>query len=140
MSSLLHAWTAKTATARRFAVTGALATAVHVLVAYTALLVVAVSPFSANLVAFCVALAFSYIGHARWTFRRPGLGLLEFVRFSGVAVCAFAAGNGFLLACKLYALPDGVALGFSIAVVPAVSFLLSRALVFREVKPEAGPL
>ncbi|MCW5721251.1 MAG: GtrA family protein [Devosia sp.] len=127
--------TGKTETVRQagtFALVGLAATGVHYLVALTLSLIMPVT--WANPFGFLVAFGVSYIGHGRLTFR-----LAEgehqhrkrLPRFALTATTGFLIGQGLLMALRaLTPLPDWLALGIALGVVPVFTFVTSRIWVF----------
>ncbi len=116
-----------------FVAVGALAAAVHYVVALASHALAGAAPAWANLIGFCCAFPVSYAGHRWRTFADTGLSHRQaIVRFAVVAVGAFAANQG-LLIVALDALhwPFWFALGTVLLAVAAGTFVLSRRWAFR---------
>ncbi len=117
----------------RFAITGGLATATHATVFVACIEWLGMDPVPAVVPAFVVALAVSYGLNYRWTFAANGPHRVMLPRFIAVAM------NGFLLNLFItWLVVDvwggwyGYALLVAVAVVPLITFALSRYWVFRE--------
>lgn len=119
--------------ARRFAIVGLVATAVHFSV-----IVIVVDLFrvsNATLATFlgtCVGIVISYLGHHRYTFSAVGEHRQRFVTFVAAygAVMTLHAGLMYLLTEKFglsYAIPFVAATGIS----TLITFVLNRQVVFR---------
>jgi putative flippase GtrA len=117
----------------RFIAVGAAATATHVGVAI-ALVEGGAADFPvANIVAFCVALAVSYIGNHGWTFAAVGAHARRFPRFAVVAVVGLALNQLIVFLTAIVAGWDyRVALALVVLVVPSLSFIANRHWVFRD--------
>jgi putative flippase GtrA len=117
----------------RFAVSGGLATATHVLVFVLLVEWLAVRPVLAAAPAFMVALFVSYGMNYHWTFSASGLHRVLLPRFVVVALLGLALNLGIT-----YAVVDvahywyGYALLMVVLLVPLVTFLLSKFWVFKE--------
>lgn len=130
----------ETAAVGKFAIIGGLATLTHAGVATGLLTSGALTAFPANICGFVVAFGVSFSGHYFWSFshlRREGAALRSMARFLVIAV------SGFLLNSTVLALwlgltpwPDLVGLLFSIAIVPALSFLGARLWAFSHTPAE----
>jgi putative flippase GtrA len=115
----------------RFGVSGALATATHVLVFVTLVEWLRVAPVLASVPAFCTALLVSYGLNYHWTFDARGPHGIMLPRF------AVVSGSGLGLNVLItYAVVDvagywyGYALLLVVTVVPLLTFLLSKHWVF----------
>ena len=115
---------------RRFAVTGLLATGVHVAVAALLIELAQRSPPFANGAAFLVATAFSYAMNTLWSFSATP-GARSLARFAVVS-CV-----GWTLTVLLSALADRLGLHYLLGIglvvtgVPPVTFLLHRYWTYR---------
>ena len=132
--------TTKTETARQagvFALVGIAATGVHYVVALGLSLVMPVT--WANPFGFLVAFGVSYVGHGRLTFRLSADDTQHkkrLPRFALTATTGFLIGQGLLLALRaLTPLPDWLALGIALGVVPVFTFVTSRLWVFSSARP-----
>lgn len=115
-----------------FVIVGALAAAVHYVVAVTLEAGTSASPAWANVSGFLVAFPVSYIGHRKFSFStQKTLHKQAFPKFLMVAVGGFIA-NQFLLltVIQLSALPFWLVLAVVMVVVAASTYLLSRYWAF----------
>jgi len=126
-----------TATLCRFALTGLLATLLHVATATLLIEAGHWSPGWANGAAFLLANVASYTFHSRWTFRAR-LSLATWRRFILVSVAAWALTVG--LSSTVAALGGHYLLGIALVttVVPAFSFLAHRGFTYRD-SPHRSP-
>lgn len=116
-----------------FALVGAAATLTHVIAALAARELAGLSPMGANLVGYLAAVGVSYLGNARFTFRRAVLHGPQFARFVAVSLLGLALTQGltWLLVERLgWSFSAGLAV-VAIAV-PALSFVLQRLWAFRK--------
>ncbi len=115
---------------KRFAISGLLATGLHVLLAVCLIRLFAVPAPFANGIAFLVATAFSYAANTLWSFSSAlhGRNLFRFMCVSiiggGLAVSASAL-------AEHYNLHYLVGIGIVAVVVPPVTFLLHRFWTYR---------
>ncbi|GAA0786290.1 GtrA family protein [Roseibium denhamense] len=120
--------------AGKFAVVGTAATATHAVFATGLYELAEVNVFVANIFGFVIAFCVSFAGHYWWSFshmRKDGRALASMARFLVIAVVGFALNNVVLtLWLQLTRWPDVAGLLFSIAVVPALSFLGARLWAF----------
>ena len=123
----------------RFAGVGVIATAVHVFVAMLAADGFGWAPQIANFSGFAAAVAFSYVGHARFTFGTRLEHRTHAPRF------LLSAGLGLGLSSLItqviavwFAAPFALAMAVVAVAVPASSFLLFKFWVFANPQPE-GP-
>ena len=124
----------ETAAAGKFAIIGILATLTHAAVATILLETGTLTAFPANVCGFLVAFTVSFSGHYYWSFshlRQDGTALKSMRRFLVIAVSGFLLNSTVLVAwLKLTPWPDLIGLLFSIAIVPAFSFLGARLWAF----------
>lgn len=116
----------------KFALTGAMAAAVHLVSVLVLVESAAMAPLRANLAGFALAFLCSYAGHRRLAFRDNAARHRQALpRFLLVAVAGLAL-NQLLFALLLaYAgLPWLLALALVIVLVAIATFLLSRAWAF----------
>jgi putative flippase GtrA len=115
----------------RFGISGIAATLTHVLVFVALVEGLNVMPVPASVPAFCAALLVSYGLNYRWTFAATGAHGVLLPRFIFVSVMGLIANVSIT-----YAVVDlggywyGYALAAVIAVVPGMTFLLSKFWVF----------
>jgi len=129
-----HKLKTETASAGKFAVVGVLATLTHAAVAAGLLQSGTLPPLAANLGGYLVAFWVSFGGHYFWSFahlRREGTAVKSVVRFLIVSVSGFLL-NSAILSLWLNLTPWSELMGllFSIAVVPALTFLAARLWAF----------
>lgn len=114
-----------------FALTGATAALVHLLVVVGLVEALALAPLRANAGGFLVAFGVSYAGHRHVTFactacpHRHGL-----PRFFIVAVTGFLVNELLFAACLRQGLPYPLALAGVLLLVAALTFVLSRYWAF----------
>ncbi|MBO6508662.1 MAG: GtrA family protein [Roseibium sp.] len=124
----------ETAAAGKFALIGILATLTHAGVAGTLLETGLLSAYAANICGFLVAFGVSFSGHYFWSFahlRQDGRALKSMVRFLVIALAGFLLNTTVLaLWLNLTPWPDLMGLLFSIAIVPALTFLGARLWAF----------
>lgn len=117
----------------RFVFVGGAAAGVHYLVALLLHGVVGVAPEWANVLAFSSAFPVSYLGHRYFSFpsaRLPHLQALP--RFLAVACSSFLANQALLLVLlHHWAWPFWLALGTTLVVVAAATYVFSRYWAFR---------
>lgn len=118
--------------AARFALTGGMATTVHLAVALT-LIHLGAAPLIANALAFATAFTVSFVGHHLVTFAGHGAALTPaLLRFVVVSGLGFLANQMTLfLALKSALVGPGPALLAANACAALCSFVLSRFWVFR---------
>jgi putative flippase GtrA len=115
-----------------FAVVGVAATATHVAAALAARELAHLSPLAANLVGYLCAVGVSYLGNARFTFRRAVWHGPQFVRFVAVSLAGLALTQGLTwLLVERLGWPFGAGLAVVAVAVPALSFVLQRVWAFR---------
>lgn len=115
-----------------FAAVGVLATATHYATALVAS--ASVGLYLGYGIGYIVALGASYTLHQTITFRAcaPGLSGQRFVRFVAVSLLAMSVSQvGLWVGTHMLRLPNWQALGLAAAIAPAITFVLSKAWVFR---------
>ena len=118
----------------RFGLVGVAATLLHVALVLALVERVAAPLYLANGLAFCAALALSYLGNHAWTFRASGRHEVHFPRFVAVALAGLALNQGIMaLAVEGLGLDYRIGLMLVVTLVPLLSFLGNRAWAF------AGP-
>ncbi len=132
----------ETAAAGKFAVVGVLATLAHAAVASALLESGTLAPLPANLGGYLVAFWVSFCGHFFWSFahlRQDGAVLKSIIRFLIISVSGFALNSSILtLWLKLTPWSELAGLLFSIAIVPAFTFLAARLWAFSH-RPAPSP-
>ena len=115
----------------RYALVGAAATGLHVLVALSLVEWAQIPVLSANLAAFGCALLESYLGNHRWTFAAKGRHEFHFPRFAAVALLGLALNQAIVYGVvSILELDFRIALAIVVFVIPAVGFLASRYWAF----------
>lgn len=115
-----------------FALVGVAATLTHVVAALAARELAALSPLAANFVGYACAVGVSYLGNARFTFRRAVLHGPQFVRFVVVSLAGLALTQGLTwLLVERAGWPFWAGLAVVAAAVPALSFVMQRVWAFR---------
>ncbi|QSX31181.1 GtrA family protein [Shewanella cyperi] len=115
----------------RFALVGGGATFIHLLCALLFNEELLLSPFIANLLAFCCAVLFSYTGHYHWTFLSNGRHAVQLPKFLLLAVMGLLLNQLLVFGLNGYlGLPYRLVLLVIVLVMPLLSFVLSRRLVF----------
>jgi putative flippase GtrA len=115
-----------------FVIVGAAATGTHVLAALAAREVAGLSPLAANFVGYACAVGVSYLGNARFTFRRAVLHGPQFARFVAVSLAGLALTQALTwLLVERLDWPFWGGLGVVAVAVPALSFGLQRLWAFR---------
>lgn len=121
----------------RFGLVGIAATLTHMGVAEAALLAGGLPAVWASVIGFVPAFAVSYLGHARVTFAGQARHAHALPRFFLIALGGFLASLGLLTAAQGQPLPEALRLALSIAVIPAITYVLARLWAFAD--PRAGP-
>jgi putative flippase GtrA len=115
-----------------FVIVGAAATLTHVAAALAAREWAGLSPMQANFVGYLCAVGVSYLGNARFTFRRAVLHGPQFVRFVVVSLAGLALTQGLTwLLVERLGWPFWAGLAVVAIAVPALSFVLQRLWAFR---------
>jgi putative flippase GtrA len=116
----------------RFGLVGIVATAVHVMVGMGLHAGGGMTPFWANLIAFCCALGVSFLGQTRLTFPGAAMGRGAFARFTLVAMTGLGLNQIIVwLVTSVFAGPYWLALAFIIGTVPAGTFLMLKFWALR---------
>ena len=116
--------------AQRFAISGLLATGVHVLVATGIILFLLPMPSLANGVAFVVATIFSFTVNTTWSFSsRPSRRLL--VRFVLVAIVGLAITVAVSGTAQYFGLHYLYGIALVVCTVPPITFLLHKFWTYR---------
>jgi putative flippase GtrA len=116
----------------RFAVVGALATAVHTLVFTAAIELARVEPVLANGIAFSVAVLVGYALNRRWTFAAHGAGHAQLWRYVVAALIGLAWNSAIMFAVVHGARWSPYAgLALIVVLVAPLTFALNQFWVFR---------
>lgn len=114
----------------RFGLVGIVATLVHMSVALGLANLFAVPLQAANLSAFLVAFTVSFAGHHRLTFRSRHSVRRTMPRFAATATTGYAASAAVLSLGTTLPLSQDLRLVIAACVIPFVSYLANRFLVF----------
>lgn len=119
------------ATASRFSLVGALATATYLIVANALIVFTDMRAASASVIAYCVGMGVSFLGQSRFTFRVTRNTLGQAARFSVLSICGlvisyFSVG---IADGKIGVHPFWGTLATAIFV-PALSFVIMKFWVF----------
>jgi len=114
----------------RFGLTGAVTTALHVLVAVVLIEVVELSAPVANGAAFVIATGVSYLINSVWSFS-AALALSGLARFLGVSLVGLTLSVGIASLVDRAGLSYWLGLACVVGVVPTVTFLLHRFWTYR---------
>lgn len=115
-----------------FGTIGILATATHVLVGLGLVHLGLLAPFGANVIAFLVAFAVSYIGHRSYSFRSTAAHRSALPRFLLVALGGLLMNQvTVVVVVHRMMLPYAAALVIIVTVIPAVTFVFARYWAFR---------
>jgi putative flippase GtrA len=114
-----------------FGLVGIVATLTHYLTALFCHEGLAINLYISNLLGYCSAVAVSFFGHGRYTFRVT-LNQHIFRRFVFTSISAFLASEAILAVLEnSLQLPHRVSLGFVVLTIPIFTFVLSKLWVFR---------
>jgi putative flippase GtrA len=117
--------------AGRFGLVGFAATLVHVMTVVALVEGGAMRAVWANLVAFSIALAVSYLGNHRWTFQSGSPHGFSFPRFAAVAVAGLLLNQAIVYAgTELLGVSYLWALAVVVLVIPTLGFAASRWWAF----------
>jgi putative flippase GtrA len=116
----------------RFAVTGVVATAVHVAGFAFWYEWIGLLPEPANALAFVAAFLTAYALNAHWTFGRADRAASRIVRYFGVAVVGLLLNSGIIsLVVRVLGLSPYLGLAAGLVLVPPLTFWMTRTWVFR---------
>jgi len=115
----------------RFGLIGLLAAIIHLTNVMLMVEFIKLHPLLANIIAFNIAFCFSYLGHKHWTFASTRARPSSLRRFYIVALTGFALNETlYYLLLTLSALHYATALGIVLAIVPPLTFVLSKFWAF----------
>lgn len=115
-----------------FGVVGVSATLTHYFVALFSHEWAQVALYYANIMGYCAAVAISYFGHGKLTFRRE-LNWPVFLRFAIVSLTTLGLSELILLALETWlAVSHRISLAVVVCTIPVITFLLSKLWVFRK--------
>lgn len=114
-----------------FGVVGVSATLTHYFVALFCHELGQIEIYYANVLGYCAAVAISYFGHGKLTFRRQ-LSMAVFLRFAVVSLTTLGFSELLLLALEHgLALSHRISLAVVVCTIPVITFLLSKLWVFK---------
>ena len=119
----------------KFGTVGVLAAMVHMLAVVLLVESEMLPPLYANIGGFLLATNVSYLGHRHWTFHasQSSRYLTSHLQFLFVAAFSFCLNEGLYYLLLSYThLPYALALFIVLAIVPPITFLLSKFWVFRQ--------
>ncbi|ACR13264.1 GtrA family protein [Teredinibacter turnerae] len=120
-----------------FGVVGVSATLTHYFVALLSHERALVPLYFANILGYCAAVAISFFGHGKLTFRRE-LDLGVFLRFVVVSITTLGVSELLLFIMETWlVLSHRISLAVVVCTIPVITFLLSKLWVFR--KPAVQP-
>lgn len=116
-----------------FTVIGAIAAAVHYVIAVTLESSFSVAPAWANIVGFGFAFPVSYVGHSKLSFaRHTASHRTAFPRFLAIALTGFLGNQALLLSLLAWlAWPFWITLAIVMVIVAFLTYLLSRYWAFK---------
>ncbi len=116
-----------------FGLMGGLSTVVHVLTGLLAHYQAGLSPFNANIVAYCAGFLVSYFGHRHFTFRSPGRISRSMPRFLVIALAGLVMSQAIVyLVVTMGGLAYWFALAVVVATVPPATYVLGRIWAFND--------
>ena len=116
----------------RFAVVGAIATAIHAAVFAILIEATPIDPVAATVVAFAVAFVANFALNRRWTFASRGEPVAEFLRYLGVQAAGLTLNVALMaLAVHVQRWSPYAGLALVVVLVPPVPFSLARAGAFK---------
>jgi putative flippase GtrA len=114
-----------------FGLIGVSATMTHYFVALFSHQFLHISLYAANLSGYCAAVAISYFGHGRLTFKQE-LNWQVFSRFVAVSISTLLLSEVLLYALETqFSLHHAISLGIVVCTIPLITFVLSKLWVFR---------
>ncbi|WP_339067424.1 GtrA family protein [Teredinibacter turnerae] len=120
-----------------FGVVGVSATLTHYFVALLSHERALLPLYFANILGYCAAVAISFFGHGKLTFRRE-LDLGVFLRFVVVSITTLGVSELLLFIMETWlVLSHRISLAVVVCTIPVITFLLSKLWVFR--KPAVQP-
>ena len=116
----------------RFAVVGAIATAIHAAVFAALIETTRIDPVAATVVAFAVAFAAGFVLNRRWTFGSRANPAAQLPRYLAAQLAGLALSAAIMyLSVHVQRWSPYAGLAASIVLVPPLTFALSRWWVFR---------
>jgi putative flippase GtrA len=122
----------------KFGSVGIVATLVHYAVATGFAELGDLSMMTANILGWLVGLVVSWYGHRHITFSKAEFGHASPLMFTAISIFAIGVSSGVAYVMHLLDAPAYIGLLFAIGVIPAITFLGHRVVVFRSKLPRAG--
>ena len=119
----------------KFGSVGIIATLVHYGVATGFAELAGVGMVFANLLGWLVGLVVSWYGHRHFTFSKAEFGRASPLMFAAISVFAISISSGVAYVMHQLATPPYIGLLFAIGIIPAITFLGHRFVVFRHKLP-----
>jgi putative flippase GtrA len=116
----------------KFGMVGVLATLVHYGTAMALVSLRFTDLVAANVFGWLVALLVSWLGHRHFTFAKAEFKSASRLLFALVSLTAIAVSSAIAHLVELWNVPPSIGLLVAIAVIPAVTFIGHRFLVFRK--------
>lgn len=111
----------------RFAIVGVIATLTHLCVAASLLSVLpSMNTVAVNTIAFCIAVFVSYLGHARFTFKRAGAAWKFFL----TSIFGLLINNATVILMSLFTPRKLLCIALGTLIAPAFVYLVSSKWVF----------
>lgn len=115
----------------RFGLIGGLAAVVHIGIVVIAVERFAIDPRLANLFGFMGAIPLSYLGHYHFSFASSHAHRGTVWRFVVVSLICFLTGQGLMHLSHAWSITYEIALLAIVILVPIVSFILNKSVVFQ---------
>ena len=122
----------------KFGSVGVLATLVHYAVAMGFAELGGIGLVVANILGWFAGLIVSWYGHRHFTFSKAEFGRASPLLFTAISVFAICVSSGVAYLMHLIDAPAYIGLIFAIGVIPAITFLGHRFVVFRRKLPQPG--
>ena len=84
-----------------------------------------------NLIAYCLAMFVSYVGHYFWTYNAKGSHGATFAKFIASALFGSALNSAIVYICMSFSMQYKSAMFVAIVLVPAVAYVINKKWVFR---------
>jgi putative flippase GtrA len=114
----------------RFGITGCVATAIHICVAYAWMQLESPSSSIANAAAYAVATVFTYLTHTLWSFSSQ-LEAQSLLKFSVVTLAGLAVSAGVAAYVDWLDYPYGYGIALVVVVIPPFNFLVHHFWTYR---------
>jgi putative flippase GtrA len=115
----------------RFACVGTLVAVLYVILSLMLRLGLNLSPVASATIAFALSVAFQYLAHSTFTFRRPARDLGQFARFVVTVLLGYGVSTVFLgWVAPHFGLGETVAFLINLVLLPLMSYLVLAFWVF----------